>query len=106
MSGQASLKMLMIVFNISIEDEVMEIVNKRGAICYTRWPRLVGRGVSTGPKMDNDVWPGANSAIMTVQPEATALDIMKDIQELRDEIGSHEGIKAFLLNVEKMTGEV
>ena len=38
--------------------------------------------------------------------EKQALDIMADIQALRDEIGTHEGVKAFLLNVEKMTGEI
>ena len=101
-----SLKMLMVVFNISIEDEVKEIIDKQGGICFTQWPRLVGRGKSTGPKMDNDVWPGANSAIIVVTTEKQALDIMADIQALRDEIGSHEGVKAFLLNVEKMTGEI
>ena len=43
---------------------------------------------------------------LIVTTEKQALDIMADIQTLRDEIGSHEGVKAFLLNVEKMTGEV
>ena len=99
-------KMLMVVFNISIEDEVKEIIDKHGAVCFTQWPRLIGRGRSTGPKMDNDVWPGANSALMIVTTEKEALDIMADIQALRDEVGTHEGVKAFLLNVEKMTGEI
>ena len=101
-----SMKMLMVVFNISIEEEVKEIIDKQGTVCFTQWPRLVGRGKSTGPKMDNDVWPGANSAIIIVTTEKQALDIMADIQALRDEIGTHEGVKAFLLNVEKMTGEI
>jgi len=106
MSNDMNLKMLLVVFNISIEDEVMEIINKKGTPCYTRWPRVIGRGVSTGPKLDNDVWPGANSAVMLVMPENEALELMAAIQELRDEIGSHEGVKAFLLNVEKMTGDI
>ena len=106
MSDAMNIKMLLVVFNISIEDEVMEIINKKGTPCFTRWPRVIGRGVSTGPKMDNDVWPGANSAVMIVTTEKQALEIMADIQALRDEIGSHEGVKAFLLNVEKMTGDI
>ena len=56
--------------------------------------------------MDNDVWPGANSALFTVLPEAKAREVMAAVQKLRDEVGKHEGIKAFLLNVEEMTGEV
>ena len=106
MSDAINLKMLLVVFNISIEDEVMEIINGRGTPCYTRWPRVVGKGVSTGPKLDNDVWPGANSVVMLVLPEKEALDLMAAIQELRDEIGSHEGVKAFMMNIEKRTGDV
>ncbi len=101
-----NLKMLLIVYNIALEDEVGDLMKAQGAPCFTQWPRLVGKGVSTGPKMDNDVWPGANSAIFTVLPEPKAREVMAAVQALRDEVGSHEGIKAFLLNVEEMTGDV
>ena len=47
-------------------EEVMALFEGSGSPCFTQWPRVLGKGVSTGPKMDNDVWPGANSAIMTI----------------------------------------
>ncbi len=100
------MKMLLIVFNISIHDEVHELIDRLGVSCFTQWPRLTGRGVSTGPKMDDNVWPGVNSAIMVVTSEEMAEKLMREIQRLRDEIGMHEGIKAFQLAVEKMTGEI
>ncbi|MDD3695339.1 MAG: hypothetical protein PHG44_05160 [Lentisphaeria bacterium] len=100
------MKMLLIVFNISIHDEVHELIDRLGVSCFTQWPRLTGRGVSTGPKMDDNVWPGVNSAIMVVTSEEMAEKLMREIQGLRDEIGMHEGIKAFQLAVEKMTGEI
>lgn len=105
MSDNSNLKMVMLVFNISIQEEVMEILAAQGAACFTQWPRVVGKGATTGPKMDNDIWPGANSSVITVLPEPQANKLFDAIQELRDEIGSHEGVKAFILNVEKMTGE-
>ncbi len=99
------MKMVKIVFNISLEAEVRSLLEKTGAACFTQWPRLIGRGKSTGAKFDNDVWPGANSAIMVVADEAQAGRLMDAIQALRDEIGEFEGIKGFQLAVEKMTGD-
>ena len=101
-----SLKMIMIVYNISIKEEVMEVVQDSGATCYTCWPRLIGKGKTTGPKLDDNVWPGANAALITVVEEDTAATLMDAIQKLRDDIGAYEGVKAFQLPVEKMTGDV
>ncbi len=99
-------KMLILVYNISIQEEVLELLESHGVTCYTKWPRLVGRGTKTGPRLDNNVWPGANAAIMTVTDAEQAEKLMQVIQEFRDDIGDHEGIKAFQLPVEKMTGEI
>ncbi|NLF93253.1 MAG: hypothetical protein GX564_05135 [Oligosphaeraceae bacterium] len=100
------LKMLIIVYNISIQEEVMDLLEAQGVTCFTQWPRLVGRGVTTGPRLDNDVWPGANAAVMTVVEEEQAGKLMLAVQAFRDEIGEHEGVKAFQLPVEKMTGDI
>lgn len=100
------MKMILVVFNISIQEEVHEALDRLGVTCYTQWPRLVGKGLSSGPKMDDNVWPGANTALMIVTSEDMAAKIMDMVQKLRDDIGTHEGIKAFQLPVEKMTGEI
>ena len=101
-----NMKLLLVIYNIAIETELFDVMEQNGLECFTKWPRVVGKGKTTGPKMDNDVWPGANSAVMLVMPENEALELMAAIQELRDEIGSHEGVKAFMMNIEKMTGDV
>lgn len=100
------MKMIFIVFNISIQEEVHEAIDKLGVTCFTQWPRLIGKGISSGPKMDNNVWPGANTALLIVTDEDMAEKIMAVVQKLRDDIGTHEGIKAFQIPVEKMTGEI
>ncbi|MFA6929046.1 MAG: PG0541 family transporter-associated protein [Lentisphaeria bacterium] len=100
------MKMIFIVFNISIQEEVHDAIDKLGVTCFTQWPRLIGKGISSGPKMDNNVWPGANTALLIVSADDMAEKIMDTVQKLRDDIGTHEGIKAFQLPVEKMTGEI
>jgi len=100
------MKMILIVFNISIQSEVLELIDGLGVTCYTQWPRLIGKGVSTGPKMDSNIWPGANTALMVVTSSEMAEKIMNAVQQMRDDIGAYEGIKAFQLPVEKMTGEI
>ena len=101
-----NLKMVLLIYNISINDEVMALFEGSDAPCFTQWPRVVGKGVTTGPKMDNDVWPGANSAIMTILPEDRAKKLFDDVQAIRNEIGQHEGVKAFILPIEAMTGDI
>jgi nitrogen regulatory protein PII len=100
------MKMIFVVFNISIQEEVHDAIEKLGVSCYTQWPRLLGKGVSTGPKLDDNIWPGANSALLIVVDDKMAEKVMATIQGIRDEIGKYEGIKAFQLDVEKMTGDI
>lgn len=98
------MKMLLLVFNISIQEEISELVENSGLICFTQWPRVIGRGRSTPPKLDNNVWPGANSAMMIAAEDTQARDFMKRVDEFRRGSGKREGVKAFLLNIEDMTG--
>lgn len=97
------MKMILAVYNIAVDNEVMEAVQAAGAVCYTKWPRVVGEGKSTGPRLDDHIWPGANTMTMMVVPDEKAAAVMAAIQRLRDTIGKTEGVKAFLLNVEGQT---
>ena len=105
MNEKNDMKMLLVIYNIAIETELFELLNKNGLECFTQWPRVLGKGPSTGPKMDSAVWPGANASIFTVLPAEKATQRLQAIGKLREAVGQHEGIKAFILNVEAMTGE-
>lgn len=100
------MKLIFIVYNISIEEEVQTLLQEQKVCCFTQWPRLYGQGQSTGPRMDTSVWPGANSAIMAVVEDGMAGPLMDAIQQLRDGDAKREGIKAFQLPVEAMTGKI
>ncbi len=100
------MKLIFIVYNISIEAEVQKLLQEQKVDCFTQWPRLYGQGQTTGPRMDTNVWPGANSALMAVVEDAQAPTLMNAIQQLRDGEAKREGIKAFQLPVEAMTGKI
>ena len=97
-----SLKLITIYFNISISEEIVELLKSLNVVDYTQIPRLIGVGKATGPRLDNHTWPGANSAIQTVVEESTAVTLMNKLQEMRDsEQGKHSGIFAVQSPVER-----
>lgn len=100
------MKLIFIVYNISIEEDVQNILSRMNVQCFTQWPRLLGKGIATGPRMDTSVWPGANSALMAVVEDSQAKPLMDAVQALRDGAAKREGIKAFQLPVEAMTGNL
>lgn len=94
------MKMILAIYNIAVDTEVMEAVHQVGVKCYTKWPRVIGEGQQTGPRLDDHIWPGANTMMMMVVPDQTAAKVMEALKGLREAIGKTEGVKAFLLNVE------
>ena len=97
------MKFIFIVYNISIEEEVKQMLKDQGVKCYTQWPRLVGVGELAGARLDNGVWPGANSAVVAVVPDGQAAPLMEAARALRAGEGLREGLEAFQLNVESTT---
>ncbi|MBR4124960.1 MAG: hypothetical protein IKR13_02045 [Victivallales bacterium] len=98
------MKLIFIVYNISIEEEVQQLLQAQGVKSFTQWPRLIGVGELAGARLDNGVWPGANSAIVAVVPdEQQASSLMSAVRALRAGEGRREGIEAFQLNVEDTT---
>ena len=91
-------QMLMVVFNSSIEDEVMEALKEAGMTCYTKLADVQGVGACSSPRLDCHVWPGTNTMFMIcVGSEDTEkmLDAVKRIKEIHRE----EGVKAFVLPI-------
>jgi nitrogen regulatory protein PII len=98
------MKMIMAVYNVAVDEDVMEAVTAAGVTCFTKWPRVLGKGKRTGPRLDDHIWPGANAVAMFVVPDELAPTVMGVLAGLRESLGATEGIKAFLLNVEQQLG--
>jgi len=96
------MKSITAIFNIAIEEDVLETIRRVGVQHFTQWPRIVGQGPVTGPRMDSHVWPGANTALEMIVEDALAKPLMDALQELRDSPqGRQAGIFAFQTAVER-----
>jgi nitrogen regulatory protein PII len=96
------MKAVTAIFNIAIEDEVLEAVRRVGVKHFTQWPRIVGDGPATGPRMDDHVWPGANAALQMIVEDSLAERLMDTLQALRDSpVGRQAGVYAYQSPVER-----
>ncbi|MDP6381548.1 MAG: hypothetical protein QF662_09410 [Phycisphaerae bacterium] len=96
------MKMVLISYNAAVDTEVMEALARAGAENYTKWPHVLGKGTASGTHSNTEVWPGTNNTVMVVVDGNVAQRLMDEVRGLRGQLG-HEGVKAFLLNVEDVT---
>jgi len=61
------MKLVFLVYNAAIDEDVMEALESLGIEEYTKWPRLTGKGKSSGPHLDSATWPGVNSALLIAE---------------------------------------
>ena len=97
------MKMIFIVYNAAISEEVMEALQEIGVENYTKWDRVLGKGPISGPHFDSDIWPGVNSMLAIAVEDEKKDKIMTKIKELKSkESIAREGIGAFVLPLEEM----
>ena len=95
-------KLVTVYANISIAEDIREVLDSLGIKAFTQWPRLVGVGPVTGPRLDSHVWPGANTCFQVVVDETMAGRLMDALQEMRDSpVGTRSGLFAFTSPVER-----
>lgn len=94
------MKMLMIIYNEALDNEVMEILEGCVMKNYTKVTRVFGRGTSSGTHLGNDIWPGLNNIIYVACEEAQIKEMLSGVRNLRNKVG-YEGIKAFVLPIEE-----
>lgn len=95
-------EMVFVVFNASIEEEMLEALREAGMDCYTKIPGVHGAGSCSEPRLDSHVWPGTNTAyLIAVEPgeRGPILDAVRKMKEMHRE----EGVSAFVL---PLTGRV
>ncbi len=96
------LKMVMLVYNEALDDEVMEVLQGCSMKNYTKATAVYGRGTTSGTHLGNDIWPGRNNILYVACEEKQARQILSCVRELRKRLGQ-EGLKAFLLPIEELT---
>ena len=96
------MKMIFIMYNIAINDEVMQILKGVEIEDYTRWERAIGCGKTSGPHLGNHIWPAVNSVLAVAVEDDKKNRLIEETKKMRQKLGK-EGIKAFVLPLEEIT---
>ena len=96
------MKMLMLIFNEAIDEEVLELLESCKLDTYTRINAVSGKGRSSGTHLGTDIWPGRNNTLLLAVADDKVQPALNGIRELRKTLGA-EGVKAFVWNLEAAT---
>ena len=96
------MKMVMIIYNEAIDEEVMAAIASCGITSFTKWQRVLGKGELSAAHLGSTIWPGVNNVCVSVADDNKVSPILAQVKKLRSTLG-REGIKAFVLPVEEVT---
>ena len=96
------MKMVLIMYNEAIDEEVMELLEANTVEGYTKWTKVLGKGRASGPHLLSHVWPKANNVLAISVEDEEAKKLLEGVKRLRETVGA-EGIKAFLMPLEAVT---
>jgi len=91
-------EMVLVIFNSSIEDEMMEALREAGMTCYTKFVNVQGVGSCSDPRLDCHVWPGTNTMFLICVDSENTERILQALRKMK-EIHNAEGVKAFVLPI-------
>ena len=91
-------QMIMVIFNSSIEEEMMAALKEAGMECFTKLPGVQGRGQYSEPRLDSHVWPGTNTLMMICAEPENKAAFLGAIRKMK-QIHQAEGVRAFVIPV-------
>ncbi len=94
------MKMMWIVYDVDMEEEVMEALEGAGVKVYTLWERVLGRGSRSEPKFGTHAWPSWNRALMVALEDSEARRLWEALRDLCQR--PQGGIHAFVWSLEGM----
>ncbi len=90
------MKVLWLIYDAEHDEYVMEVLGSWRGSGYTKWDRVLGRGIGSEPRMDDAVWPGYNCSIMMAVDEGQEEQAREVLRKLHVGLGG-KGIEAFEL---------
>ena len=95
------MKALFIAFNQAYNDEIVDLLERRGQRGFTRWNDILGRGSVDGePHYGNHAWPVQNMALLAMVEDAAVAPLLQDL-EATDRDAPDLGLRAFVWDIEK-----
>lgn len=92
------MKLLLMIYDVELDEDVMETISTCCVTGYTKWDRVLGKGKRSDPKLDDAVWPGFNCAIAVAVEDNVEEDVIKTIELLSERLGG-KGFKVFEIPV-------
>jgi nitrogen regulatory protein PII len=78
------MKMLLIVFRDSLEEEIHALLKEHGVKAFTEMHKVAGVG-ETGRAFHSFTWPGLNGMILTALPDDQVERVVDGLKSYRDE---------------------
>jgi hypothetical protein len=79
------MKMLMIIFKESLEEDIRELLNQHRVKAFTEMHDLTGVG-EAGSTLHSLSWPGFNNMVLAALPEPEADTVIAALQGFRDRL--------------------
>ena len=96
------MKLLWVLCNESISEEVKEVLDAVPVSGYTVWQDILGTSLDGGTRWDDAVWPGTNWAFMVVDGEEKTRRLLASLGEMKNLPHVEKaGLKAFLQDAEE-----
>ena len=95
------MELFFIIYDIDFNEDIMRIIGSSETRGFTKWDRVMGKGKTSDPKMDDAVWPGFNSAVFLVLDDEDREAVLADLEKLSGELGG-KGLKVFALPVREV----
>jgi nitrogen regulatory protein PII len=100
------MKMLMIVFRESLEEDIMKRLKELGVKAFTELPSVIGAG-EAGAAFHSFATPGANSIVLTALSEDQADRVVKGLHAFREQLtqqqhGAYIPLRVFALPCEQV----
>jgi nitrogen regulatory protein PII len=95
------MKLVMIMYNEAINDEVESLLEQNSVDGFTKWTKVYGKGRTSGPHLGTHIWPKVNNVLAVLTEERATDKILQDIRELRKRFAK-EGVKAFTWQIDEV----
>lgn len=76
------MKLLTIIYDSSVEESMMALLEGAGLEAFTRVTDLQGRG-GRGPKRNDSIYPGTNNLLLVAMPDEEVDRIRRAIRRLQ-----------------------
>ncbi len=93
------MRLLFLVYDAVLDEEVTEVLDKCDRQGYTKWQRVLGRGERSEPRMDTPVWPGFNNAVVMAATSGQEAALRESLAPL---VAGSGGLRLYALPVERL----